>query len=194
MATNHTTNYQLNLWEPEDSFLREEFNENSQKIDGALKSICDQCGELAARSHLTTLLDVEDDGTSKTIDLDVSGIQWDQWFRVYLVLKPSGHGYALLRFNGSGSGASYTQLGLASSYTGGLASVTLSSTDYYTVIQFTPAWDNDRFVLALGQEGGISYGQCSNLRYRDLRTLNFVPSHESYYFSPGSRIQLLGLR
>ena len=36
MATNHTTNYQLNLWEPEDSFLREEFNENSQKIDGAL--------------------------------------------------------------------------------------------------------------------------------------------------------------
>lgn len=36
MATNHTTNYALNLWEPQDDFLREEFNENAQKIDAAL--------------------------------------------------------------------------------------------------------------------------------------------------------------
>ena len=42
MATNHTTNYQLNLWEPEDSFLREEFNENSQKIDGALGALAQE--------------------------------------------------------------------------------------------------------------------------------------------------------
>ncbi len=28
MATNHTTNYQLNLWEPSDAFIRTEFNEN----------------------------------------------------------------------------------------------------------------------------------------------------------------------
>ena len=33
MATNHTTNYNLNLWEPQDDFLRSEFNENTQKID-----------------------------------------------------------------------------------------------------------------------------------------------------------------
>ena len=36
MATNHTTNYALNLWEPTDSFVREEFNENTSKIDEAL--------------------------------------------------------------------------------------------------------------------------------------------------------------
>ena len=36
MATNHTTNYALNLWEPTDAFLREEFNENTQKIEAAL--------------------------------------------------------------------------------------------------------------------------------------------------------------
>ena len=36
MATNHTTNYQLNLWEPTDSFLREEFNENFGKLDAAV--------------------------------------------------------------------------------------------------------------------------------------------------------------
>ena len=38
MATNHTTNYNLNLWEANDKFLREEFNENTSKIDTALKT------------------------------------------------------------------------------------------------------------------------------------------------------------
>ena len=41
MATNHTTNYQLNLWEPGDSFLREEFNQNSQKLDAALNTLAE---------------------------------------------------------------------------------------------------------------------------------------------------------
>ena len=36
MATNHTENYALNLWTPQDSFLREEFNENTEKIDAAV--------------------------------------------------------------------------------------------------------------------------------------------------------------
>ena len=36
MATNHTENYALNLWTPQDSFLREEFNENTEKIDEAV--------------------------------------------------------------------------------------------------------------------------------------------------------------
>ena len=45
MATNHTTNYQLNLWEPQDDFLRSEFNENTQKIDAAVKT-CFQPGNL----------------------------------------------------------------------------------------------------------------------------------------------------
>ena len=38
MATNHTTNYALNLWEANDKFVREEFNENTSKIDTALKT------------------------------------------------------------------------------------------------------------------------------------------------------------
>ena len=38
MATNHTTNYALNLWEANDKFVREEFNENTTKLDAALKT------------------------------------------------------------------------------------------------------------------------------------------------------------
>ena len=47
MATNHTTNYALNLWEPTDAFLREEFNENTQKIDAAIKAEADARAALA---------------------------------------------------------------------------------------------------------------------------------------------------
>ena len=33
---NKTTNYQLNQWEPEDNFLRTDFNEDNAKIEAAL--------------------------------------------------------------------------------------------------------------------------------------------------------------
>ena len=41
MATNHTTNYNLNLWEANDKFVREEFNENTSKLDAAIKAEAD---------------------------------------------------------------------------------------------------------------------------------------------------------
>ena len=39
MATNHTTNYQLNQWEAGDQVLRTEFNQDNQKIDTALAGL-----------------------------------------------------------------------------------------------------------------------------------------------------------
>ena len=36
MASNQTTNYGLHVWEPEDDFLRSEFNENNETIDTAI--------------------------------------------------------------------------------------------------------------------------------------------------------------
>ena len=37
MSTNKTSNYRLHKWEPQDDFLRSEFNENFAAIDEALK-------------------------------------------------------------------------------------------------------------------------------------------------------------
>ena len=39
MATNYTTNYQLNQWEPTDQVLRTEFNVDNAKIDAALAEL-----------------------------------------------------------------------------------------------------------------------------------------------------------
>ena len=57
MATNHTTNYQLNLWEPGDSFLREEFNQNSRKLDAALGQKADQSALDLLSNSLSALTD-----------------------------------------------------------------------------------------------------------------------------------------
>ena len=48
MASNYTTNYALPLWEPQDSFLRTEFNEAHQKIDDALGAMATK-GEVTAQ-------------------------------------------------------------------------------------------------------------------------------------------------
>ena len=52
MATNHTTNYNLNLWEANDKFVREEFNENTSKIDAAIKAVDTKADGKAAQSAL----------------------------------------------------------------------------------------------------------------------------------------------
>ena len=47
VASNYTTNYQLNQWEAGDQVLRTEFNQDNQKIDAALKNHDDEITGLA---------------------------------------------------------------------------------------------------------------------------------------------------
>ena len=52
MASNHTTNYNLNQWEATDKVLRTDFSEDNAKIDAALKTNADAIetleGQMAA--------------------------------------------------------------------------------------------------------------------------------------------------
>ena len=57
VASNYTTNYQLNQWEAGDQVLRTEFNQDNQKIDTALKSNAEAiAAEVAARTALETVV------------------------------------------------------------------------------------------------------------------------------------------
>ena len=47
MATNQTTNYQLNQWEPTDQVLRTDFNADNAKLDAALNALSDQVAKKA---------------------------------------------------------------------------------------------------------------------------------------------------
>ena len=55
MASNHTTNYNLNQWEATDKVLRTDFNEDNAKIDAALKGLSDQVAGKAAQSAVNSL-------------------------------------------------------------------------------------------------------------------------------------------
>ena len=49
MASSYTTNYQLNQWAAADKVLREEFNQDNAKIDGALAAIQSAVAQEAAQ-------------------------------------------------------------------------------------------------------------------------------------------------
>ena len=70
MATNHTTNYQLNQWVGTDSVLRTEFNEDNVKVDTALKTISDQIVQKANQSTVNTLVTAVQQKADQA-DLDV---------------------------------------------------------------------------------------------------------------------------
>ena len=56
MATNQTTNSQLNQWEPTDAVQRVDFNTDNAKVDAALKSLSDQVVQKANQSAVNTLI------------------------------------------------------------------------------------------------------------------------------------------
>ena len=52
MASEYTANYELPIWAADDAFLREEFNEANQKIDGALAGKAGKTELAAAKTNL----------------------------------------------------------------------------------------------------------------------------------------------
>ena len=48
MASGYTTNYSLCQWQPEDSFLREEFNQDNARIDAAIAAVGAAAGQALA--------------------------------------------------------------------------------------------------------------------------------------------------
>ncbi|MCI8539218.1 MAG: hypothetical protein HFF18_11255 [Oscillospiraceae bacterium] len=71
MSTNKSQNLKLHLWEPEDNFLRTEFNENFSAIDAALKAEADQRTALEQRVASTghVIGSFTGNGSTQTITL-----------------------------------------------------------------------------------------------------------------------------
>ena len=56
MATNQTTNYQLNQWEPTDAVQRVEFNADNAKVDAALAVLVDSKADQSGLDALSDAL------------------------------------------------------------------------------------------------------------------------------------------
>ena len=192
MATNHTTNYQLNLWEPGDSFLREEFNQNSQKLDAAL-------GELAARTTYVPLLDITTSTQANQVDLDVSRIDFTAWRKVILTYEQESepkYNDIVVRLNGN-SNAVYCSYNASNGsnpsselFTGEFFSVTgcyLETPGYRTItIEFQPIEPCGIYaamdaVTIYSTSEPFSWHRCNHngrftlaVGFDTLKTVNFV--------------------
>ena len=71
MATNYTANYGLCQWEPEDNFLREEFNQDNAKIDAALAEL--ESGKADSNSVNSSLEEVN--SRFEGVDSDIAGLE-----------------------------------------------------------------------------------------------------------------------
>ena len=52
MASNYTTNYQLNQWAKSDRIMMDDFNADNQKIDAALKAVADGTMQFITGSYV----------------------------------------------------------------------------------------------------------------------------------------------
>lgn len=112
MSSNLTLNFGLHTWEPEDDFLRTEFNENFEAIDGHM-------ARMAAGVY------VGDGAASRDIDLG---------FHPQAVLMASGGQY--LAISGSGS---YGGLALRDHPSGG---VTVTETGFTVIQRYQGTYCN----------------------------------------------------
>ena len=69
-----TANYDLCQWDPEDRILREDFNRDNEKIDGAIHQA----------NRVVRLMDVVTDKAATQVDLDVSEIDWNAYHSILL--------------------------------------------------------------------------------------------------------------
>ena len=124
---NYTPNYQLHQWEPEDPFLRTDFNEDLQKIDTALNGLAgdlaqkaaqsdlDEVRALATQSRFTKLKEFSFPSQTTKIQIDLSDIDWSQWDKIHLDGIPTNGSQMLVYFNTVGTSKFYL-LGYANRY------------------------------------------------------------------------------
>jgi|GEM_PF-1730500 len=126
MATNHTSNYTLNQWEPDDAVIRIDFNEDNAKIDAALAAKAETSAlaalqaEVAAlkTSHAADLAAVKAanyfhciydktlTAAAATLDIPLSHLDLSQYRMVKILFNGCIPQKLNLTFNGDGS-ASY---------------------------------------------------------------------------------------
>ena len=104
MASQQTPNYKLSRWAGTDRILMEEFNDNWDKIDTALKASADAVAAQAATTALEKKMgwqllkstnQILTDGGNH-IQLDLSGIDLSQYSALHIRADVEGRGYLFL--------------------------------------------------------------------------------------------------
>lgn len=94
MASQQTPNYRLSRWEGTDRVLVEEFNDNWDKIDTAIKGSEDKAAAamaaataLEGKLGLQLIQTVQVPSGSDFAEASIS-VDWDQWAEIHLLFQP----------------------------------------------------------------------------------------------------------
>ena len=204
MASNHTSNYNLNQWEPEDKVIRTDFNEDNQKVDTALKGLADtfdiktsqlsttltaRVAELNDARRTDLLLDETLSSDRSSVSLSLAEINLDEYFRLDLVVhstpcQATTHLY--MRFNGM-SNARYCALGLSGASTTYTDYISLLPNSHKGGTMFCSIWEEglDKKSIIWMLHGTspdvlgsfiVNGGRFDQLNYRNLTSLYIYPS------------------
>ena len=77
MATNQTTNYQLNQWEPTDQVLRTDFNADNAKLDAALNDLSSSKADASALTQAEGRIAALEAGKADSADLTALSVMVD---------------------------------------------------------------------------------------------------------------------
>ena len=200
MASNQTEHYQLPLWQPQDDFLRTEFNESHQLLDTALYR---QAETLAALRTHVPLMDTVSGEQASQISASLEEIDLAEWHELEVHFwLPSHSGSHYLRINSSSEKVYYnTSFGSSSNQqtandTAG--SITWAGSDFLEVTVLFPVYTLGTSVmlrhefLALPDDyrwHSCGYSKVSGVAWSQLETVDLVGTIPS-----GSRVQVWGVK
>ena len=180
-----TQHYQLIKWDPSDRVLRQNFNDNNDKIDAALHKMEEKSNFVKLKTVTTTGKIV--DGQNFTID--VSDINWSAWQYVYVDFMLKGYGYMLLYPNGDANDAA-THGTSSQSYKSLVGEI---STGQFLRGEFH-VYGRGEQALTTAMPQALMYGRATSCKYNTLKTLHLKPGYTTFYMDPGSTITFYGVR
>ena len=164
----NTKNLGLKKWEGGDRILHTEFNDNWDKIDGAM------LGKLGKAEKIGVLHNEISNSAAGRIDL--SGIDWGSYQAV--ILAAPDYVDAAYKFSFSAEGTSSTSSN-SSAAKGSFGEV--NAAPYFLI--FLPLGDSSRTVkmIYIGGSAGVGTATCTYEEFTGLR-LNYSKSGHLYFF------------
>lgn len=198
MASNHTTNYQLNQWAKSDRVMMDDFNADNATLDAALKANADAiAAETAARiadDPYPTICEVVTAQAKAQVSMDLSAVDLTEYSHIDLTIDPpapvSSSYSVLVRPNGLTSGyqlvtalSNYSSPTYLLAYPIGASTCGLFSTP-------TP----NGVVSCFGFNDSYFHYTYASCKWGELQTLVFVPDPNGTVKSipAGTRFRLKG--